>query len=72
MIFEEIYSRAKVKIFRKWPTVEGVDFWDFGKDPRFTNEDFYDGNHLNTHGNLKFTKIIDEHLSILISNQSTK
>lgn len=44
-----------------------VSYHDFSNDPRFTEGDFYDANHLNEKGTEKFTRIID---SIINSDTS--
>ncbi len=44
-----------------------VQFYDFSDDPRFTEEDFYDANHLNDIGTRKFTLFLD---SIMVHQSS--
>lgn len=46
---------------------ENVLFYDFSDDRRFTEDDFYDANHLNERGTKKFTLLLD---SILIHSSS--
>lgn len=36
-----------------------VKHFDFSDDPRFSEDDFYDSNHLNDRGSEKFTRILD-------------
>jgi hypothetical protein len=38
----------------------GLKFYDYLRDPRFHQEDFYDNDHLNSSGALKFSKIFDQ------------
>ena len=38
---------------------ENVQFYDFSDDERFTEDDYYDANHLNEFGTKKFTMILD-------------
>ncbi|MCX5660567.1 MAG: hypothetical protein NTW19_12710 [Planctomycetota bacterium] len=40
----------------------GVRFLDYLADPRFTIDDFVDGDHINEQGSRKFTKILDADL----------
>ena len=41
----------------------GVLYLDYSADPRFENEDFYDCDHLNRIGAVKFTRILDRDLA---------
>lgn len=46
---------------------DNVLFYDFSDDSRFTEDDFYDANHLNDRGTKKFTMMVD---SILANSSS--
>lgn len=52
---EEAQRKEVEKYLAKYKCIEYIDY---NHDPRFTNEDFYDGRHLNTRGAEKFTNII--------------
>lgn len=45
-----------------------VKHFDFSKDPRFSEDDFYDSNHLNDRGSEKFTRILDS----IMNNDTSK
>src|SRR5205085_2477908 len=38
----------------------GAIYCDYAADPRFGDTDFYDGDHLNEGGAIKFTRLLDE------------
>ncbi len=48
----------------------GLRIWDFDADPRFTDEDFWDGDHLNNSGAAKFTKILDQRVAQVRDDRS--
>jgi hypothetical protein len=41
----------------------GARFLDYWDAPRFTDDDFYDCDHLNRVGEIEFTRILDQALS---------
>ncbi len=43
----------------------GIDHWDYMDDRRFTKEDFYNSDHLNKKGAVKFSKLLSERLDTL-------
>ena len=43
----------------------GIEHWDYMDDRRFTKEDFYNSDHLNKKGAVKFSKILSERIEIL-------
>jgi hypothetical protein len=40
----------------------GLSYYNYLKDPRFTVDDFMDGNHLNTQGSEKFSRILRDEI----------
>ena len=56
----EMIRTAAEGVVRQW---DNVTWHDYLSDPRFTDEDFYDGNHLSSdHGAVKFTRILRQDL----------
>jgi hypothetical protein len=56
----KIFHREVNCLIKHIPGV--VYFFDFTKDPRFFNDDFYDGNHLTDVGAKKFSQIINKEI----------
>ena len=42
-----------------------IDHWEYMDDHRFTKEDFYNSDHLNKKGAVKFSKILSERIEII-------
>lgn len=56
----EMIRTAAESVVRQW---DNVTWHDYLSDPRFTDDDFYDGNHLSSdHGAVKFTRILRQDL----------
>lgn len=49
-------------LIRDLQTEYGIEYYDFLKDSRFDEDDFYDSNHLSEYGAEKFTKILNDTL----------
>ena len=45
---------------------KGVVFWNLEEDNRLTDEDFFDGDHLNAGGAAKFARILDQMIQPLV------
>lgn len=43
----------------------GIEHWDYMDDHHFTKEDFYNSDHLNKRGAVKFSKLLSERLDVL-------
>ncbi|RMG56606.1 MAG: hypothetical protein D6722_26235, partial [Bacteroidetes bacterium] len=50
----------------------GVPYLDFTEDARFTDEDFFDANHLRRQGAIRFTQILQDTLGIAGPPQADK
>jgi len=52
---EAIITKELARFKKKYPSIE---YHDYSRDSRFTDDDFFDDTHLNTDGAAHFTRIL--------------
>ncbi len=62
--FKNYLKQTDEKAQEKASEFDCIEYRDYSKDTRFTEEDFYDVDHLNSTGAIKFSKIISQDFAL--------
>lgn len=61
------YIQENIEVSKKIVDKYGIKYWDYINSDRFTIDDFYDMEHLNRKGALKFTTMLNDSINTMKS-----